>query len=432
MRLDWAGPVRHDDVLDSLLTTVAGFASQALQRAELIRSTQATADLAARLSAARTVPETIDAILAAVPPVLGAVAPGLLLREGGRRVRLCHHGLPARLAEAYQRMTIDDPRPIAECLRTGQRIVLPDREAFRRRYPDLPDATESSGMVTTVALPLLDVRRRPIAALALGWSRARPFRATDLALLDTVADLCEQALERVRLAAAEHDLVSRLAGRLFDTAGAPPAGLDVAVRYRPAMTGLNLGGDWYDLIRLDGDRLAVVVGDVVGHEVEAAADMAQLRTVVRTLIRLGVPLGDVFSRVTELLGRAFLGTCLILLVDPGRRRVEMVRAGHPHPLWLRHGAPATAVATARALPFGLVDETIPVTELSVQPGDLLVAFTDGLVELRQHAYPDCVATLADVLAEASGGSADEVAAAVMDRLPAAEDDQALVVLRFPA
>lgn len=102
-------------------------------------------------------------------------------------------------------------------------------------------------------------------------------------------------------------------------------------------------------MRTDGDRLAVVVGDVVGHRVEAAADMAQLRTMVNTLIRLGVPLADLFRRLTELLGVGFLGTCLIVVVDPATGTAQVVRAGHPHPVPVPAGVrdePVEAIADA--------------------------------------------------------------------------------------
>ncbi|MGW5671558.1 PP2C family protein-serine/threonine phosphatase, partial [Micromonospora sp. NPDC003776] len=429
LEVRWARPVADDEALHNLLDAVAGLCSQALQRAELTGSAQAMAEFAARLSVTRSTTEAIDVILDAAPTALGAVLPGLAIRDEGRLVRLWYHEVPETLSATFADLAIDDPRPIVRALRTGERVILRDRADFAARFPDLPDPVGAHGVVTTVALPLFDAQRQPIAALAFGWFRERPVREGDLALLDTIADLCEQTLERVRLAAAEHNLVTRLAGRLRSSALTTPDGLEIATRYEPAMTGLHLGGDWYDLVRQDDDRLAVVVGDVVGHQVEAAADMAQLRTMLNTLIRLGVPLEELFLRLTELLGVGFLGTCLIVVVDPANRAAHVLRAGHPHPVLLPAGQPPRAVSTPNALPLGMVDAPMGVTTVPFEPGDLLVAYTDGLVERRGLPYDEGVAALHRVLVAVRDEPAEAIADALLRDLPATDDDRALVVLR---
>ncbi|MBM7084062.1 GAF domain-containing SpoIIE family protein phosphatase [Micromonospora humidisoli] len=412
-----------------LLDAVAGLCSQALRRAELTASARAMAEFAARLSVTRSTGETIEVILDAAPMALGAALPGLAMRDEGRRVRLWHAELPSGLVATFDDLTIDDPRPIARALRTGERIILRNRAEFAARHPGLPDPAGEYGMVTTVVLPLLDASRRPIAALGFGWPRERALHDDDLALLDTVADLCEQTLERVRLAAAEHNLVTRLAGRLRTSATIGPPGLELATRYQPAMSGLHLGGDWYDLVDLDDGRLAVVVGDVVGHQVEAAADMAQLRTVVNTLIRSGVPLAEVFPRLTGLLGVGFLGTCLAMVVDPVAGQAQVARVGHPHPVLLRAGRPPEMVWTGHSLPLGLVRDPVPVTTVAFGPGDLLVAYTDGLVERRDQAYDAGVTALHEVLVPVRDQPVEVIADTLLTKLSGSDDDQALVIIR---
>ncbi|PWU51673.1 hypothetical protein DLJ46_04515 [Micromonospora globispora] len=429
LEVRWSLPVADDEALRNLLDAVAGLCSQALQRAELTRSAQAMADFAARLSVARSTPEAIDVILSAAPVALGAVLPGLAIQDEGRRVRLWYNEVPGTLAATFRDLTFDDPRPIARALRTGERIILRNRAEFAARFPGLPDPVGAHGLVTTVALPLFDAQRRPIASLGFGWLRERPLREGDLALLDTIADLCEQTLERVRLAAAEHNLVTRLAGRLRSSALTTPSGLEIATRYQPAMSGLHLGGDWYDLVRLDGDRLAVVVGDVVGHRVEAAADMAQLRTMLNTLIRLGVPLEEVFLRLTELLGVGFLGTCLVMVVDPVAGEAQVARAGHPHPVLLRRDGDPEAVRTVNAMPMGMVDRPMTVSTVPFRPGDLLVAYTDGLVERRDRPYDEGVAALHRALVAVRDRPVEAIADTLLADLSGSEDDQALVVVR---
>jgi len=248
--------------------------------------------------------------------------------------------------------------------------------------------------------------------------------------LDTLADLCEQTLERTRLVAAEHHLITRLATRMHSTNTAIPTGLDVEVRYRPAMKGLNLGGDWYDLISLPDGRFAVVVGDIVGHHIEAAADMARLRTVLNTLVRLEEPLDEVFPLFTSLAGRAFWGTAAILVIDATAGRADIVRAGHPHPVLIRPGRAPSPVATGNTRPLGLTDEPTPVTSIRFEPEDVLVTYTDGLVEKRQHGYDEGVDALYAVIrGTRRSTSAADLADSILHGLPESEDDQALVVVR---
>ncbi|MFC0003211.1 SpoIIE family protein phosphatase [Micromonospora siamensis] len=428
LEVRWDRPAGDDGARRSLLDAVAGLCGQALRRGELTESARATAGFAARLSVTRSTTEAMEVILSAAPAALGAALPGLALFDEGR-VRLWYDDVPGSLAATFTDLRLDDPRPIARALRTGERIVVRDRAGFARAFPGLPDPVGAHGIVTTVALPLFDAARRPVAALAFGWYREHPLRVSDLALLDTIADLCEQTLERVRLAAAEHNLVTRLAGRLRTPATGIPESLEVATRYRPAMTGLHLGGDWYDLIELPGGRLAVVLGDVVGHRVEAAADMAQLRTVVNTLLRTGVPLDEVFPRVTELAGSGFLGTCLAMIVDPAAGEATVARVGHPYPVRMPAGGPPETVVTGNSLPLGMVRERVPLTRVDFTPGDLLVVYTDGLVERRGRPYEAGVAALHEVLAPVAGRPVEEIADALLAGLTGAEDDQALVVVR---
>jgi hypothetical protein len=412
----------------SVLDTIAGLGSQALQRVQLSEATERVAALAAQLSASHTTAQAVQAILVAAPQILGARLPSVALPDDHGRLRLWHHDLPAGLAEQYADLTFDDRRPIAEALRSRTRIVIEDRDAFRDRYPGLPDTAGAHGLTTTIAVPLLNHQGRPLAAIGMGWSRHRPLRTTDLALLDTITDLCEQTLERTRLAAAEHDLVTRLAGRVTTTPPGHPR-FETAVRYEPALTGLNLGGDWYDVIALAGERLAVVVGDVVGHQVEAAADMAQLRTVLNTLVRLGTPLPEVFARVTDLLGRGFFGTAVVMVMEPGPGLMHVVRAGHPHPLLLPSTGPARVLHTPANGPLGMVTGPVAVSTTPFGPGDTILAYTDGLVERRTRSYDDGVEELRTVLAEAAGRPLDAIAEAVLRRIPGTEDDRALALVR---
>ncbi|GGQ85176.1 ATP-binding SpoIIE family protein phosphatase [Couchioplanes azureus] len=337
-----------------------------------------------------------------------------MVRQDGDRIQLHRRAVPEGRDPAGGGPAEADASPIIEAVRTGRKAVPADGDA-------------------PVALPLHDSEGRPVAALALDWAGARRLSAADHAALATVADLCEQTLERTRLVAAEHQLVTRLAARLHPTAPAIPDGLDIALRYRPAMTGLHLGGDWYDLIPLAGNRLAIVVGDVVGHHIEAAADMAQLRTVINTLIRLEVPPEKLFARFTALLGRNFWGTAVVVLIDPAEGRADMVGAGHPAPVLVRAGRPPAGLVLERNPPLGLIQADCRVTSVAIGPGDTLLLFTDGLIERRDRTYDDGVAELHRRIAAAPAhATADTLADTVLTATTGGEDDQALVIVRFRA
>ncbi|WIM92948.1 PAS domain S-box protein [Actinoplanes oblitus] len=413
--LRWHRPTEIDDRLRSVLRTVADLIGQALQRTDLIAAASGMATLAARLSVTRTPDETIAVVLATLPAVLGVAEADLLVLEPADRLRRYTTGGPHAAAPTSSDLPPDDARATVTALRSGHRTV---------RYTTGPE------IATTVALPLHDSQGRTVAALGLGWRHRRHFGADDLARLDTVADLCEQTLERTRLVAAEHQLIMRLATRLHPASASVPPELDIAVRYRPALSGLGLGGDWYDLISLPGRRFAVVVGDVVGHHIDAAADMAQLRTVINTLIRLEVPLADLFARFTALVGRDFWGTAVVAVVDPERERADVVRAGHPYPILLGADLAPAAVATTRTPPLGLVTRPVPVTSVPFAPGTALLAYTDGLVERRDAGYDEEVRDLHATLAATSpDASAEGIAEAVLTASRPGEDDQALVVVR---
>ncbi|MFD5097452.1 SpoIIE family protein phosphatase [Streptomyces albidochromogenes] len=177
-------------------------------------------------------------------------------------------------------------------------------------------------------------------------------------------------------------------------------GLEIATRYRPTQASVEIGGDWFDVIPLSGDKTALVVGDVMGSGVTAAATMGQLRTATRTLAGLDLPPAEVMhhlNNVTAGLGDA-IATCVYAVYDPHRAHCHLSLAGHLPPALLHLDGVAELLDLPTGAPLGVGDVAFHTTTLTLRPGDQLVLYTDGLVETRDTAIDtrlDVLLTLLD-------------------------------------
>ncbi|MCT4351881.1 SpoIIE family protein phosphatase [Streptomyces sp. Je 1-79] len=175
-------------------------------------------------------------------------------------------------------------------------------------------------------------------------------------------------------------------------------GLDIAFRYRPAQATIEIGGDWFDVIPLNGDKTALVVGDVMGSGVTAAATMGQLRTATRTLADLDLPPGQVLhhlDHITDDLGT--IATCVYAVFDPGAARCHISLAGHLPPVLLHPDGTRELLDLPTGAPLGGCGIPFDTTSVAVEPGDQLVLYTDGLVETRDQAIDARLNALLDVL-----------------------------------
>jgi Stage II sporulation protein E (SpoIIE)/GAF domain len=215
--------------------------------------------------------------------------------------------------------------------------------------------------------------------------------------------------------------------------------IEAAALYRPATAG-RIGGDWYDAMRLSDDSCAVVIGDVGGHSMQAAAEMSQIRSMLRTLLyeRPGPP-----SAVLAQLDRTLQATadvplttvCLALLQPAGPGwRLHWSTAGHPAPLLLAPGKPGRYLDAEPGLPLGVDSGTARPDQHDRLPGGAtLVFFTDGLAEHRDHPIDEGLATLARLATRHAGSRPERLCQALADRCPSdGSDDIAIMTLRLPA
>jgi serine/threonine-protein kinase RsbW len=283
-----------------------------------------------------------------------------------------------------------------------------------------------------VAVPLT-AEGRQLGVLTVATDRRRgPFTVADV----EVAEQLALQLGLVVARAQRFDLAVRTSHALQDNLlpPAPPAldGLEIAVRYLAATRGVDVGGDFYDVIRMPGDEIGLAVGDVVGHDITAAATMGQLRSVYRALLADGPAPGAVIERLQAgwpLLGLQRMATALFATLDPASGRLRIASAGHPPPVLLAGGrASFLPVPPSRMLgaPPSVADEWIGV----LPRGATLILFTDGLVESRSADIDEGFARL--LAAACSAGTSDP--GALCDHLLAEltgahrADDIALLVL----
>lgn len=286
------------------------------------------------------------------------------------------------------------------------RILLPDRAAGLAWNPQMARVYELTGLHAWAVLPLR-ASRSPHGALAVGWRRRRPFEAEEVAVLDAFAAQCAQALDRVTRLAAERRAATRTRSlaealqRALLTDPPQPTGLQIAVRYTPAAHGAQIGGDWYDAFAGPGQLTTLVLGDVAGHDRDAAAAMAQLRNLLRGVSHaVGKPPAAILSgldRAMADLGLGTLATTVLMQVAapnpvadpptrgrPASRTVTWSAAGHPPPLLLSpDGSAALLEHTPADLLLGVDPDTPGRDHTTVLPaGSSVLLYSDGLIERR--------------------------------------------------
>jgi serine phosphatase RsbU (regulator of sigma subunit)/anti-sigma regulatory factor (Ser/Thr protein kinase) len=288
------------------------------------------------------------------------------------------------------------------------------------------------GIRSLLGVPLL-VTGRVLGVLHVGSLTQRTFTDRDRELLQLAADRAAIAIEHAQLF-EERRIAETLQRQLLPQELPAIAGLELACRYLPA-AGTSLGGDWYDAFTLSGGRVALAVGDVVGHGVAAAAVMAQLRTALRAYAAEGHPPGVVVESVNRLmwnLGPTAMTTLAYSVLDPAEEELELIVAGHPPALLIAGDGTARYLPLQGAMALGASQgsryrsQTLPFAA-----GSTLVLYTDGLVERRGTSIDTGLERLR---ANCEGiDEVDELCVHVLDSMVAGEpaDDVALVAARLP-
>ncbi|MFF5209665.1 SpoIIE family protein phosphatase [Streptosporangium sp. NPDC000396] len=389
--------------------------------------------LASALTEAAGVQDVVDLVADQMMPAFGGQALALLMAEEGRLRVVGHRGYSPNVIKQYDRLPLTSPTPSARTMVTGVPSFFESREEMDQVYP-LAVAPDD-GMAAWAFLPLI-ASGRPIGTCVLAFTQPHRFSVEERAVLTSLGGLIAQALERARLYDAKLELAHGLQEGLLPHALPHLPGLTAAVRYLPGTEGMDIGGDFYDVIRLDDDTVAAVIGDVQGHNVTAAALMGQLRTAVRAYATAGADPGEVLARTNHLLADldpGMFASCVYLRLDMRRRTACMARAGHPQPLLRHPGGDVQVLDVPGGLLLGIDPEIeYPHTEIPLQAGSVLALYTDGLIETPGIDIDDALADLGTELARTGDRSLEEVADALIrhaQQTSRRSDDIALLLLR---
>ncbi|MEU1369966.1 SpoIIE family protein phosphatase [Streptomyces sp. NPDC005803] len=322
----------------------------------------------------------------------------------------------------------------------GHTWMVPDLAASQEwRLPDPEQAARilEHGFHSLLSVPLH--ARGVVLGMANFWraQNEAPFDAEDLSFAEELVARAAVSVDNARRYTREHEMAVTLQRSLLPSGLPEQNALDVAYRYLPAQEGV--GGDWFDVIPLSGARVALVVGDVVGHGLHAAATMGRLRTTVHNFSTLDLPPDELLGHLDELVvrtdqvetGGAITGaTCLYAIYDAVSGRCSVARAGHPGPALVLPDGTVRFPEIPAGLPLGIGGMPFEATELEVPEGSRLVLYTDGLVERRGQDIDDGLERLQNALAgrdRTPEETCDDVLEALLPSRPG--DDIALLVAR---
>ncbi|MFH8736754.1 MULTISPECIES: SpoIIE family protein phosphatase [unclassified Streptomyces] len=368
---------------------------------------------------------------------IGASSIILGLIDNGRMELVGSNGVHEGLIQDFHLARLSEPLPLTEAARKREAVFVTNRLDFIARFPALtPYLSQFPDAAAAVYLPLI-AQDTPIGAVGLTYEGRASFPPEERTVLTALGKVIAQSLQRALLYDQEHELAAGLQTAMLPGILPHVPGVDLATRYRPTRARGGIGGDWYDALTLPDGRIAVVVGDVQGHDVTAAAVMGQLRIALRAYAAEGHPPSTAMARASAFLAELDtdrFATCLMALVDPLTGMTSVVRAGHPEPVLRAPDGSCAWLDIPGGLPLGLNtpggQPAYPVFETVVEPGSTLVLCTDGLIESRAEDIDQGRGRLLAAL-EAGPGPPDALADHLLDAMApftGEEDDVALLVL----
>jgi serine phosphatase RsbU (regulator of sigma subunit)/integral membrane sensor domain MASE1 len=408
----WAGPHEATSVEREYLQSMAETTSRALERARLRQAerreharVETLADLTRLLASALT-PEAIGEVVA---DCLGAAAGGadalclgVLSQDGRRLVWITTAGDAGEVPEQFSDLPMDVPAAATDAARTGNPVIIRTPADYEQRYPGPETPAILAPGSSCLSWPLW-AGAAPVGAIGLMWRHPQQFEPGQLAFVAAAADLVAQALVRARVYADEHAIAAVLQRAVIPTTTAVIPGLVIGASYRQAGTTQQIGGDWYDAMALPGKRAYLAVGDVVGHGLTAAEDMTQLRNAGRTLAIVGhqpASILEELARVTDWATSGKFATVAAAIIEPDLSLVTYATAGHP-PILIRRAKtgtveiPPPAEGPALCLPSDCPRYTQGQTGFEV--GDIMLMYTDGLIERRGEDLDEGIARVAERL-----------------------------------
>ena len=433
-----------DEDFVALVTAIGAQAGLAMERGRLFEAQRAHTrrlvalqETVALMAAAPSTAAVLDAVLGHGLAAVGAASAVVrVVGPDGRFAVAAEHGLlPAPVADEAGLTLAEARTPLADAVRSGAVVTLPSLDDAVARYPGFAPALAVSGETAWAAVPFDSTAAQ--GGLALGFAATQPFDAEQLSLLATLGQVAGQSLGRAAAAEREHSVAVELQQSLLGRPDAIP-GLEVAGVYRPGTQELQVGGDWYDVVRLPGDRVGLVVGDVAGHSLAAAVAMGQVRSTLRALATVAAEPGDLLERLdaaVEEIENAAMTSLFYAVLDPASGALSYACAGHPPPLLVPAAGEPRFLEDGLSPLLGVPSPgPRPTAHAVLDPGTTLLLYTDGLVERRGESLTKSLQSLADH-ARSACQDTPAAPAVVCDRLmadllgPDAADDTALLAVR---
>jgi serine phosphatase RsbU (regulator of sigma subunit)/anti-sigma regulatory factor (Ser/Thr protein kinase) len=458
IRLDRETRLRQVMIARERLTLLSAASSRVGSTLDVTRTAQELAEAAVPRFADFVAVDLFDSVLAGEEPKTGPLVGPVTLR------RVAQESTWEATAEAELELGAEDTYPepslTARSLSTGRSVLaqsledtdVPSWLTLPRRAGQVRDY----GLHSEIAVPL---RARGVTlgvALFIRHQRPEPFDDDDLLLADEIGARAAVCVDNARRYTHEHDTSLTLQRSLLPRRLPELAAVEVASRYLPADASAGVGGDWFDVIPLSGARVALVVGDVVGHGLHASATMGRLRAAVGTLADSDLPPDELLTHLDDVVirlrtedesgqndeiattaGEGALGeigaTCLYAVYDPVSRRCTLARAGHPPPVLVMPDGSAGVIDLPAGPPLGLGGLPFESSELELPEGSLLALYTDGLIESRHRDVDQGLEALVHALtgpAHCLEAICDAVLKALFHGHPA--DDVALLIARTRA
>ncbi|MEU0076072.1 SpoIIE family protein phosphatase [Streptomyces sp. NPDC006332] len=436
------------------------FTDQYLAQERLQLVNEASVRVGTTLDVAQTAQELADVCVPALadfvsidlldPPEAGGepftdrlTAPVSLRRAAHQSV---NQGSPEAVAKPGQLDVYPTPSPQADAMVAGHTIVA------STDTDDLADwlswdkvrleRIQQYGIHSTMSVPIQARGQTLGVAVLTRFRRAGRFTPDDVLLAEEITARAAVCIDNARRYSRERETALALQRSLLPRSLPRTAAVEAASRYLPAARA-GVGGDWFDVIPLSGMRVAMVVGDVIGHGIQASATMGRLRTAVRTLADIDLAPDELLTHLDDLVARLSAeaggngnpgevgATCLYAVYDPVSRCCTLARAGHPAPVMLAPGGTPEEIDLPPGPPLGLGGLPFECAEVELPEGTVLSLYTDGLIETRERDVDASHALLCEALA-ADSGSLDETCDRVLHQLlppGGALDDVALLLAR---
>jgi PAS domain S-box-containing protein len=416
---------------------------------EITRTAQELADMVVPRLADLVVVDLLDAVLSGDEPSPGPLTGTIALR------RVAHQSIFDGVPEAVVRPGDVDVHPesfpSARCLATGKPVLIsiddPTFIVATGHNPARAATIRKFGIHSVLSVP---IRARGVTLGVAAFLRGQcpePFAPDDVLLAEELTARAALSLDNARRYTRERITALALQRSLLPQRLPRRSAVEVASRYLPASAHVDVGGDWFDVIPLSGARVALVVGDVVGHGIHASATMGRLRAAVRTLADVDLPPDELLTRLDDLVSRLSTdadadsddtesdvgATCLYAVYDPVSRRCSLARAGHPLPALVTPDGAVSFLDLPACPPLGLGGLPFESIEIELPAGSILALYTDGLIESRCQDIDLGFERLRRALTRQEPSletTCDHVLAAVLPDRPA--DDVALLVARTHA